>query len=254
MGFLRRFIKIIGVIFVCAKTLIIASFTVRGYSAKVRQKAASLTCQWAQSLCKVIKLKVHINGNISDFETGTLVVSNHLGYTDILVCGSIFKLAFAPKKEMQSWPILGWLTSLNRPVWIDRKNQLSTAKTLEEMSVVLQDKVNLIVYPEGTTTDGLNGLLPFKSTAFAAAVQCHCPIQPILITYSCLPTTGGPVPWFGDEALLFHVWRLLNLKEIHAQVYIMPIVMPNAGESRKDLAHRVYALMENEYSKVFKND
>jgi hypothetical protein len=34
----------------------------------------------------------------------------------------------------------------------------------------------------------------------------------------------------------------------------MPIVMPNDGESRKDLAHRVYALMEKEYSKVFKND
>jgi 1-acyl-sn-glycerol-3-phosphate acyltransferase len=254
MGLFRRFIKILGVIFACVKTFIVAIFTVRGYSPKARQKAALVTCQWAQRICKIINLKVHVHGNIPNLETGTLVVSNHLGYTDILVCGSIFKLAFAPKIEMRSWPFIGWLTSLNRPVWIDRKNQLSTATALNEMANVLQCKVNLIVYPEGTTTDGLNGLLPFKSTAFAAAVQCHCPIQPILITYSCLPKDGGPVAWFGNEGLLHHIWRLLNLKEIHAQVYIMPIVTPNDNQSRKDLACQVYTLMENQYSKVSKND
>lgn len=254
MGLLRRFIKIIGIVFVCLKTLLTVGITVRGLSQKARQKAAIATQKWAQSICKAINIKVHVNGNIPNLTTGTLVVSNHLGYTDILVCGSVFRLAFAPKKEMKNWPFIGWLTSLNRPVWIDRKNQLATAKTLDEMAVVLQSKVNLIVYPEGTTTDGSNGLLPFKSTAFAAAVQCHCPIQPILITYSYSPREMGPVAWYGDEPLLSHIWRLLNLKEIHAQVYIMPIVTPVENESRKDLAQRVYALMEQEYSKVIKND
>jgi hypothetical protein len=58
MGLFRRFIKILGVIFACVKTFIVAIFTVRGYSPKARQKAALVTCQWAQRICKIINLKV----------------------------------------------------------------------------------------------------------------------------------------------------------------------------------------------------
>ena len=64
MGLLRRFVKIIGIVFVCLKTLLTVGITVRGLSQKARQKAAIATQKWAQSICKAINIKVHVNGNI----------------------------------------------------------------------------------------------------------------------------------------------------------------------------------------------
>ena len=185
-------------------------------------------------------------GDPEAFEGG-LIVGNHQGYLDIVAHASIFRIRFAPKKEIRSWPFLGFMISLNRPVWIDRKSRQKSKETAEEMVATMQNGIAMLVYPEGTSTDGQHGLLPFKSTPFEAAAELSLPIQPTLLFYEGVPKQTEPLAWYGDQKLLPHVWRILGLKEIRMRVYVLPVVYPKSGENRKELALRVHDLMEKEY-------
>ena len=179
-----------------------------------------------------------------------MIVGNHQGYLDIVAHASIFRIRFAPKKEIRSWPFLGFMISLNRPVWIDRKSRQKSKETAEEMVATMQNGIAMLVYPEGTSTDGQHGLLPFKSTPFEAAAELSLPIQPTLLFYEGVPKQTEPLAWYGDQKLLPHVWRILGLKEIRMRVYVLPVVYPKSGENRKELALRVHDLMEKEYWRV----
>ena len=85
-------------------------------------KAAAWTRLWARGSARIAGHKIIVYGNPEAFEGG-LIVGNHQGYLDIVAHASIFRIRFAPKKEIRSWPFLGFMISLNRPVWIDRKSR-----------------------------------------------------------------------------------------------------------------------------------
>ena len=142
------------------------------------------------------------------------------------------------------------MISLNRPVWIDRKSRQKSKEAAEEMEATMQNGISMLVYPEGTSTDGQPGLLPFKATPFEAAAELALPIQPTLLFYEGVPKQTEPLAWYGDQELLPHVWRILGLKEIKMRVYVLPVVHPEPGEDRKALALRVHDLMEREYWRV----
>lgn len=95
-------------------------------------------------------------------------------------------------------------------------------------------------------------LLPFKSTPFEAAAEQGLPIQPTLLFFESTPAdgNGGPLSWHGDYTLLPHIWRILGLKEIRADVHVLPVIRPEPGEDRKHLANRVHDFMEEEYWRI----
>ena len=212
-------------------------------------EAAAWTRLWARGSARIAGHKITVYGNPEAFEGG-LIVGNHQGYLDIVAHASIFRIRFAPKKEIRSWPFLGFMISLNRPVWIDRKSRQKSKEAAEEMEATMQNGIAMLVYPEGTSTDGQHGLLPFKSTPFEAAAELALPIQPTLLFYEGVPKQTEPLAWYGDQELLPHVWRILGLKEIKMRVYVLPVVHPEPGEDRKALALRVHDLMEREYWRV----
>lgn len=211
--------------------------------------AAAWTRFWARGSARIAGHRVTVYGEPEAFDGG-LIVSNHLGYLDIVAHASVFRIRFAPKKEIRSWPLLGFMISLNRPVWIDRKSRQKSKEAADEMAATMQNGVAMLVYPEGTSTDGEHGLLPFKSTPFEAAAELALPIQPTLLFYEGVPKQTEPLAWYGDQELLPHVWRILGLKEIKMRVYVLPVVYPEPGEDRKALALRVHDLMEREYWRV----
>ena len=243
MIFLRRLRKIILLLI-----LVILTFLLGGLDILFRRKwnAVRTGAKWAKIWSKaagyIIGLKVTVKGEPSE-AAGKLVVSNHTGYLDIVAQGTLFPLRFAPKIEMRSWPLFGPLISLSRPVWVDRKNRFRAGKTAEEFKETLDHKLSLLVYPEGTSTDGRHGLLPFKSTAFEAAIASGAALLPVLVFHKGVPEGAFDPAWYGDIGFLTHIWGVLGLKEIHSCVYIMPEVRLQEGEDRKQLAQRMWMLM-----------
>lgn len=207
---------------------------------------AQLAGEWARGILRILNIRVSIHGTMPE-EKGILLVSNHQSYVDILVHASLTGVRFAPKKEIRDWFFFGSYIGLSQPVWIDRKSPAKSLATLKEFEQTLELGVPLIVYPEGTTTDGLHGLLPFKSTPFEAVIANRRPLLPLITIYH-VPCGGMNPAWFGDQTLLPHVWQLLGLREINVDVYPEPLVYPETGD-RKQLAEQVRALMLDAYRK-----
>lgn len=219
-----------------------------------RMKTAAVwTQRWAKCCAAILKMKITTIGDPEQL-AGKLAVSSHTGCLDIICQGTILKLRFAPKQEMRHWPVFGWLTALSQPIWIDRKNRQKAREAAAEIAFTIRNGLNILVYPEGTSTDGNSGLLPFKSTAFEPAIQSGCAITPILIFHKGLPENSAETSWHGDMGFLPYIWGILGLKEIHSRMYIMPEVKPLPGEDRKSFSCRVHDMMEEYYWRVKEHD
>ena len=214
------------------------------HGARAAQRSLDLTLMWARVSAWIIGLKIKIEGDIGDFRGG-LIAANHQSVLDTLVLGASFRIRFAPKVEMRKWPLIGWLIQCNKPVWIDRTTPRKAKASADAMSRTMQDGLAMMVFPEGTTSDGKEGLLPFKSTAFQAAIDAERSVLPVIISYA--PEIRSEVQWCGDRSFLQHIWRVLGLKEARATVYIMKSISVAGSKDRKELAAAVYSIMNEKW-------
>lgn len=196
-------------------------------------------------MARIINLRVSVSGYLPR-AAGGLLISNHLSYLDIIAHGTILPIRYTPKRDIEKWPVLGWYIGLSRPIWVDRQTKQESKKLLVEYAETMKRGMYLIVYPEGTSSDGKHGILPFKSTPFEAAITGDAPIIPMLIKYKEPP--GRPtVCWYGDMTLLPHAWQVLKCPSIEAEVRFLPPIYPS-GRSRKELALYVHDIMSREYA------
>lgn len=249
----RRIFRIIMLVFFCLAMMLAAAISrLFAFSRWHRVKLGAFWAhQWSRGAAWIIGVRVRIFGD-TVCESGRLVVSNHLGYLDILAHASVFLLRFAPKAEIRRWPFFGWLTALGSPVWIDRKNPRMSVHYAEEFRETMAHGISMLVYPEGTSTDGKHGLLPFKSTPFAAALQSRTTILPTLLFYRERGNQIASAAWFDDTPFGTHIWRTLGMPGVDIDVYILPEVVLSGDEDRKAVAAMVHDLMEKEYWKIEK--
>ena len=115
-------------------------------------------------LCRrIFGIKIKTFGKVS-INSPILLISNHASYLDIIILGSLFKTSFIAKKEISKWPLFGILAKLQNTIFIDRR--VSSLKNQENQIIKhLNEKKNLVIFPEGTSSDG-NRVLPFKSSLF----------------------------------------------------------------------------------------
>ncbi len=205
------------------------------------RRVAYCTRAWGKFLVRNFGVKVKFVSN-HPIDEGMLIISNHQSYLDVLLHASLFPIRFTPKAEIKKWPVLGFYLGISRPVWIDRKNRQKSAETLKEFHQTLSDGVSLLVYPEGTTTDGEHGMLPFKATAFATVIDTNFKIQPVITRYLRESDNWNPA-WYGDQTLLPHVWKFIGRPVTRVEVIALDPVTPLPGEDRKQLASRVEKLM-----------
>lgn len=251
MKLIRRMIRIIllflwcCLIMICTATALL--FTFSKWS-RIR-RGAFWAGVWSKVSAWIVGIRLKVHGTVPEGQ-GYLIVSNHLGYLDVLVHGSLFPLRFAPKAEIRNWPFFGPLTALGCPVWIDRKNPRMSAIYAEEFAETMKHGISMLVYPEGTSTDGKHGLLNFKSTPFAAALECSSTILPTLLFYRTRGKSDFNAAWFDKSPFGFHVLQVLGLRGIDIDVYILPAMPPLPDDNRKTLASRVYEVMDKEYWKI----
>ena len=210
------------------------------------RRMALQTKSWGGGIVKILGIRAIIHGDPAEYrKTGGLVVANHQSYVDIFLHASVFGLRFTPKKEIRSWPVLGWYTDMTRPIWVDRDSKQAAGNLMEQFRDTLRMKVPLIVYPEGTTSDGRSGLKEFKTTPFETVCGTDIPVQPVISIYHLAEGDIHPA-WFGDATFMPHLWALLGNRRSTADVYILPLIYPE-GRNRKQLAKAVREAMLKAY-------
>ena len=195
-------------------------------------------------LCRrIFGVRVVVTGTPSERHP-TLFVSNHVSYLDITVLGSLIGGSFVAKAEVARWPLFGWLAKLQRTVFVDRQ-RASTLNQNQEMRRRLTAGDSLVLFPEGTSSDG-NRVLRFKSSLLAVADTAvdgrAVTVQPVSLAYVRLD--GVPIgrafrpffAWYGDMVLATHMWRMAGLGTMTVGVHFHPALTEDECGSRKALA------------------
>ena len=177
-------------------------------------------------------------------------VSTHSSWLDVLVLGARLDASFIAKEEIAKWPVVSWIARLGRTVYV-RRVRASTARERDEMRARLAAGDSLILFPEGTTSDG-SRVMPFRSAFLSIAELPVSPdgrtaiVQPISLVYDRLGglpigrATRGIFAWYGDMDLASHFWRIGQERGLRASMTLHTPLDPATFASRKALTEAVW--------------
>ena len=184
--------------------------------------------RWAATLVHGLDIQIETSGAIPDH--GALVVSNHRSYLDIVVILSHMDAAFLAKMELRSWPVFGWAAKKGNTVFVDRASAESRARAREALAERLAQGINVVVFPEGTTTAG-PGILPFKNGIFHLAAKKKIPVVPVAVSYE-----NPKAAWIGDDFFLPHFLEIFKSSPLKARLSFGPVIREEDGDVLKAAA------------------
>lgn len=210
-------------------------------------------------VCRLLGFRIHVHGDMAKGRP-LLLAANHTSWTDIVILGSLRKMAFIAKAEVAKWPLFGMLAKLQRTVFIEREKRGKTHHQASEIALRLAAGDAMVLFAEGTTSDG-NRVLPFKTSLFGAAQVAirdtdaeTVTVQPVAVAYTRIHgmpmgRTHRPiVAWPGDVALGPSLIGLLKEGAVDVDVWFGEPVVIDARSDRKALARtaeeRVRAMVQ----------
>jgi 1-acyl-sn-glycerol-3-phosphate acyltransferase len=190
----------------------------------------------AGRVARIMSVRVEYRGTIP---SEGLVVANHLSYTDIIMLASVAPLTFVAKAEVANWPIFGMSARCGGSVFVDRSRRGQVVPVAESMKQVLQAGVPLVLFAEGTSTNG-SSVLPFKPALFAAVTDLNVPVTPCAIDYGLQGgSVANEVCYWGDHEFVPHVLNLFGKVGLSARVtFGEPRMM---SSDRKEMARALHA-------------
>lgn len=200
---------------------------------------------------RALGFRIEVEGEMAR-QRPLLLVANHLSWSDITVLGSVAEVSFVAKSEMANWPLFGLFARLQRSVFVERDRKRKAVDQTSELAGRLGGKVAMVLFAEGTTSDG-NFLIPFKSTLFGAARAAvangggRVTVQPVAIVYTRQHGIAldrrdrSRVAWIGDMDLIPHLGATLRDASVDVTVRFGEPIDFTEGSDRKAVAREVEA-------------
>jgi 1-acyl-sn-glycerol-3-phosphate acyltransferase len=208
----------------------------------LKLKAADrIPCLFHWGIIKIFGIQIETAGEMSEVHP-TLFVSNHISYLDIFVFGAVIEGSFVAKSDIASWPVAGWLARLQRTIFVEREQRTKIGAQRTRVQERFESGGNVILFPEGTSYDGAR-VLNFKSALFSVAQNevngRAVTVQPMSLAYTemdGLPLTRAQRPmvaWYGDMALLPHIWTFLKARRTKVEIqFHAPVSMDDFANRR----------------------
>jgi 1-acyl-sn-glycerol-3-phosphate acyltransferase len=175
--------------------------------------------RWVQRTCIAILkgagIRCYVEGTPP---THGLVVANHLSYLDVLIISSAMPCFFVAKMEIGGWPIFGKSARIGGTIFLDRSSMASANSVAAVMSERLKQPIPVLLFPEGTSTDG-SQVLRFHSRLIDPATKAGVPITAAAVRY--ILEDGIPerkLCWFGDALFLTHLMKALGTPSFTASI------------------------------------
>jgi lyso-ornithine lipid O-acyltransferase len=216
--------------------LLTGALLASGLSAMLRSglQVRALPCivqWWHRRLCRIIRLQVEADG--APAPGPSLLVANHISWLDIPALGALQPMTFLSKSEVRDWPLVGWLSSVAGTLFIERGGGHSS-HVAGDIRSQLERGVSVLIFPEGTTTDG-SEVRRFHPRLFAAAQDSQAPLQPVSLEYHHLAGRPAIAPFIGDDPFFGHMLRVLGEPGIRLKVSFHPPILVE-GRDRRSLA------------------
>jgi lyso-ornithine lipid O-acyltransferase len=185
-----------------------------------RTQSLADRARWLQTtsraVLRTLGVQVHANGPAP---VASVIVANHISYLDILVIAATTPVIFVAKREVSRWPVFGLLARLAGTRFIDREKRADVVRVGAELEAVLKAGVSVVLFLEGTSTDG-RSVKPFKTSLLEPVVQAGWTTVSTALLYAVPPghSAEQEVCWWGDMTLMPHLWNLLGVPQIDAHL------------------------------------
>lgn len=211
--------------------------------------------RYASRALKAMSFEVEAAGVEGKFEGGKnyLIVSNHMSYIDVLCLSSVHSSMFVTSKDMGENFFLGTLAELGGSVFIERRHRGQVERDLSQISEALRQGFDVVLYPEGTSTNG-ETVLPFKKSLLMAAVEAGVDILPMTVKYTHIngepfsKANADKVCWYGDMTFAPHLMALFGVKSVKAKLEFLEPIKVTKESTRQDLAEKAYSAILASYS------
>jgi 1-acyl-sn-glycerol-3-phosphate acyltransferase len=182
---------------------------------------------WSKLIMKTIFSPVRVEGLEKIDTSRTYVYAvNHASALDIpvLYASLPFQFRIVHKKELLSYPIVGWHLRRSGQVCVDQQNPAHSVGQIKSAVRTLKNGMPLVIFPEGgRTADGR--IQAFLDGAFFMAIKARVDIVPIALvgTYELLPMDtfhikSRPLQMRVGEPIPTSEWTLRNLQGLSAKV------------------------------------
>ncbi len=192
-------------------------------------------------VARIVGARVRVIG--TPLRRDVVFLANHLSWIDILAIAGATGSAFVAKGELRGVPLVGWLCTLNRTLFVSREDRLQVTTQIARLRDAIGEGWSVTIFPEGTTGDG-HSLLPFKA-ALLAALDPPPPgvrVQPVRVDYGA---ATDELAWVGDEPGQSHALRVLRRKGTFAvTLHLLDPFDPATVGNRKAIAAQARAAIE----------
>ena len=166
-----------------------------------------------------------------------LLVCNHLTYLDILVLATLTPAIFVSKREVRGWPVLGWFALIAGTVFVHRERRSQTVEVAEAIERLLDQGALVVLFPEGTSSNG-ETVLRFKSSLLEPAAHNRHPLSLGFLRYRLEDgDVAEDVCYWRDMTFVPHLLNLLSKRRVEVEVWFRR--PPPLSLNRKELAVRL---------------
>jgi 1-acyl-sn-glycerol-3-phosphate acyltransferase len=195
-----------------------------------RRRDDALVRWWLRGVLRILNVRVRIEGRVES--DPTLFVANHISWLDIPVLRAACDAGFLAKSEVRRWPLIGGMAALAGTVFFERGTPDASRAAADTLTWRLARGRSVLVFPEGTTSDGRE-VRHFHGRLYQAAIRLEARVQAVAIRYLGAHGLHPHVPFLGQDDLASHLWRLLGEREIRAELYFCPPHASAGGERRR---------------------
>ena len=203
---------------------------------------------WGRAMARLLGMRIEVEGRPP--EPPFVLVSNHLGYVDVILLASCLRCVFVSKAEVRDWPVVGRLCASVDTLFIQRESKRDIPRVVQSIEEVLAGGRGVVLFPEGTSSGG-DAVLRFRPALLEAAARAELPVHCAAIGYRTPPghaVASEVVCWWRDMPFASHVWKLLALPGFDARICFSSETVRDSD--RKVLADRLQREVERQLRTV----
>jgi len=209
-----------------------ASLVIPRLGPRQRQRVAAW---FATRTLKALDVTIRVRESCLETKGPRLLVANHISWLDVYALNAVVKARFLAKSETRTWPLFGVITQAFDTLFIVRGSCRDAARVKDAVAAALREGDTIVVFPEGTTSDG-TVLRRFYPALFQAAIDASVEVQPVAIRYPGDDGLPNLAAAFVDDMTFFDSFRrIVTQPGLTVELTFGPAI-PAAGLTRRQLA------------------